>query len=726
MLKKLLYINLFSITFLSLFNYLVFHSMNRNAYLESFTSYNQRVTNLAFQNMDKQIMEAAIDIPRLYFSAVKQNEAILVPQDESIEESPALVVGLVNQLEEIKKSYPYLGSLDIYYEGTNTIVTGFSRVHYVKQQQEAARYIPWYKQFLEMGHDSLFLENTAGIYPTRQPMITYVKRISRSKWKGRGIVVAIHLLPSSFGEFIDEEEGTLVITTGGGRILYESPNADRGETEGILDRLHSEALLSVKLKDQPMTAFHLQSKDTGLNYIYYVQNSIFYADYNVRNRIFLMNFLVSVFFNLLILGVFSCFNHYAYKKRLLLFSKEAGITIQDKKQSFDNSLHVLSREISSLHETVKSSKPLLFQNAVRSLILNRRWEMAYETLSEYFHYDCVCTMILYHHDGLADANDVVVGLQKEFLVRNGCYHGLFTTMEKGEIVAVLVFDRGNSQKVYEDFTTEIFGGLKDCTVVSGDLFQFSRENIKASYKSACEVARYRFIFTAKRYLGYGDVEVEGRKESGSHLKLLEAIERDLNSEDFLDFKYRVEGLAVSFKEGNYTIDYCLSTLRDFVTLLYQMVVQKQLDMWIVFGYDIREYYKQIEDIDEFCRWVNELCEVLIFNIRQKKKMVDTDLQGRLASLIDENLEHEISLDFLCDRFSMRPDVLSRTFKQVMGKSYTEYVKEKKLARAVVLMKEGHSMKDIAYRLGYHSPQYFIKIFKEMYGMTPYQYKKNMG
>ncbi len=33
------------------------------------------------------------------------------------------------------------------------------------------------------------------------------------------------------------------------------------------------------------------------------------------------------------------------------------------------------------------------------------------------------------------------------------------------------------------------------------------------------------------------------------------------------------------------------------------------------------------------------------------------------------------------------------------------------------------MKDIAYRLGYSSPQYFIKIFKETYGITPYQYKK---
>ena len=61
----------------------------------------------------------------------------------------------------------------------------------------------------------------------------------------------------------------------------------------------------------------------------------------------------------------------------------------------------------------------------------------------------------------------------------------------------------------------------------------------------------------------------------------------------------------------------------------------------------------------------------------------------------------------------------------MGKSYTEYVKEKKLNRALVLIDEDYSMKEIASRLGYSSPQYFIKVFKESYGVTPYRYKKKM-
>ena len=142
------------------------------AYLESFTAYNQRITDLAFKNIDKQIMEAASDIPMLYFSNVKQNEDVLIPQDMDIMGSPARVRGLVAQLEGIQTSYSHVTSLDIYYEATGTIVTGFSRVHSLMREDEVKKYLPWLDAFEETGKDSVFLESLEGIYPTGEPVIT--------------------------------------------------------------------------------------------------------------------------------------------------------------------------------------------------------------------------------------------------------------------------------------------------------------------------------------------------------------------------------------------------------------------------------------------------------------------------------------------------------------------------------------------------------------------------
>ena len=47
------------------------------------------------------------------------------------------------------------------------------------------------------------------------------------------------------------------------------------------------------------------------------------------------------------------------------------------------------------------------------------------------------------------------------------------------------------------------------------------------------------------------------------------------------------------------------------------------------------------------------------------------------------------------------------------------------SKAIEFLRGGMAVQDIAKRLGYRSPQYFIRIFKENYGTTPYQYKKTV-
>ena len=119
-----------------------------------------------------------------------------------------------------------------------------------------------------------------------------------------------------------------------------------------------------------------------------------------------------------------------------------------------------------------------------------------------------------------------------------------------------------------------------------------------------------------------------------------------------------------------------------------------------------------------------MCEIIIRNIQQKKQVSGVDMKERLVTLIKEHLESGISLDYLADELHMRPDAVSRMFRQIMGKGYAEYIKGRKLDRAIELIDEGYSVKDIAEQLGYSSAQYFIKVFKEVYEITPHQFKKN--
>lgn len=719
----ILWINFGSIVVLSLFNYQVFHRMNNKVYRESFLSYNQRVTDLAFENIDKQIMQSVFRIWKLNFSISKEDSAMFLPQNESISQSSENTLALTEDMRELQRTYPYVAGMDIYYEATGTIVTGFDTVHTSSDKEAVKRYIPWYDAYVKQGRKSGFVLESDGVYLMDTPVITYIRSISRPKWEGKDIVLAFHILPSSFAEYIDVEGGNLTIVGNDNQILYTTEHEDVSlyKDKDLTTLRNENTPLFWESSDEPVTIFRKSASTSGLMYLYSIRDSIFYKNYKITSNMFLINFLISIGFNILVLALISFYNYRTYRKRVLSVSKNAGIDIGVSNQSFDGSLTTLTKEITILHETVNSSKGLLFQNAVRSVILNRKTEGDYETLNPYLTNDSVCTFFL----GVPDKDTEYISveeLQEKFPPEKRRYNVLFTMIEKNGLVAILNFDRKCAKQDIADFREDIEQYWEDY-IICGKIFSTQKDGLKNSYKSTLEVFRYRYIFPEQKELSYENINLEECKESGSHLKLFEAMEKDIKNENLLDFKIHMEFLTTSFKNGNYGLDYCMSTLRDLVTWMYQVIQYNQLDMWVMFGYDIREYYRQIPDIDIFCVWMNGLCEITLKNTRQRKKDIDPDVQTQIVKMIEEHLEDDISLDYIADQLHIRPDVASRLFRQIMGNSYTEYIREKKLNRAIQLLEQDYTVKDIAQKLGYSSAQYFIKVFKEEHGITPYQYKK---
>lgn len=729
----ILCINLCSIVVLSAFNYYVFHRMSSEAYLSSFLTYNQRVTDLAIKNIDSQIMQPVLKIAQLYFSPIRENRALLLAQEKQIQGSSNDILALSAEMGKIKKSCPYIAGIDLYYEGTNTIVTGFDKIHFPADEGFVKQFLPWYEEYKNGEMAEGFQFNKDGAYLMNDPVITYIKRISNLNWHGKSIILAVYVDPVSFDDYIDQAAGTLSILTNDGRALYDSgaKNGSIGGAEDILafaqkegiDLQEDPAPFAVKLESGSMMVFHGLSPVSGLTYLYSMDAGLFYKDYDLTNRMLWVNYFISVLFNLIVLVVLSCYSYFAYRGKVLALTRNAGIPLDGSKRSFDGSLTVLGKEINTLHAVAHSSRGLLFQKAVRAMIFRSEAEESAKALLGYFNGDSVCALLILISESEQGQLDVE-GLQEGFRPGREKYDALFTTVEKEGLVAILSLDGKGWEGAGADFARQMNSRWEGCRLVSGLLCAQQDGGVKKSYMSAVEAARYLYIFPGKQALSFEQIKMDGRKGSGSHLRLFEALKKDMNSENLLEVKYHLEVLIESFKTGSYTIDYCISTLRDLVTMLYQTMQQYQLDMWQVFGYDIREYFKKVRDIDEFYHWCDGVSEKILKNIHQKKQAVDIDIRTRIVALVDENLEKNVTLDFLAEQLHIRQDVASRTFRQATGKSYTEYIKTKKLNRAVELLAEDYSVKEIAEKLGYSTAQYFIKVFKQNYGITPYQYKKN--
>lgn len=111
-----------------------------------------------------------------------------------------------------------------------------------------------------------------------------------------------------------------------------------------------------------------------------------------------------------------------------------------------------------------------------------------------------------------------------------------------------------------------------------------------------------------------------------------------------------------------------------------------------------------------------------------KMVADSKKQGeypydirKCISYINANLHKKITLDMLADECNLSKDYLSLKFKSVTGLRPSEYIKKQRLYAGREMLKENNSCSDVAYYMNFCSESYFIKCFKEEFGMTPKQF-----
>nr|WKN37270.1 AraC family transcriptional regulator [Tunicatimonas sp. TK19036] len=102
---------------------------------------------------------------------------------------------------------------------------------------------------------------------------------------------------------------------------------------------------------------------------------------------------------------------------------------------------------------------------------------------------------------------------------------------------------------------------------------------------------------------------------------------------------------------------------------------------------------------------------------------------RLASAIQhihQHLQDKLTVEQLAASAYLHPDYFSRLFLEITGVRPIEYIQNKRLERAQLLLTTTNaSLNEIADEVGIGNQSYFSRLFKRHYGMSPGYYRKTL-
>lgn len=97
--------------------------------------------------------------------------------------------------------------------------------------------------------------------------------------------------------------------------------------------------------------------------------------------------------------------------------------------------------------------------------------------------------------------------------------------------------------------------------------------------------------------------------------------------------------------------------------------------------------------------------------------------NKVTKWMRSNLDNDISMFYAAAEFNYSPDYLASLFRKYFHMSFTRCLNLMRIdAAKAMLVSQKRSIKEAAYSCGFPDEKYFMKVFREVVGMTPTAYK----
>ena len=228
------------------------------------------------------------------------------------------------------------------------------------------------------------------------------------------------------------------------------------------------------------------------------------------------------------------------------------------------------------------------------------------------------------------------------------------------------------------------------------------------------------IFTVDAITNINNVFISLTIEDEKNIALI------LNSSDKRKVIDYIDGIFERIIEHKASYKSVQMICAELIIIVNKIIKEYGLDSSFIYRDNEIPYSRiqKYDNIDDVRKWILDIYAKLA-SLLEECGIVDRygiHTQNAIK-FINNNFNKDISLDDTAKHIGVSSSYLSRTFKDDCGKGFNEYLNMVRVGKAkLYLNNEEIKLKSIIYKVGFNNYNYFFKVFKNITGMTPVEYR----